>query len=213
MSYQWAATSLAKASETEKIIEDMLSSWKGEFHNMDWSRRLSFLEQIDENIEFSIRRDGLSRELSQKFTRSLIEEVKSSRLICREQAYVYLNSQDETHRQTAQMWLVLNERRQSSREKNTPIVRVVTGKEKRTAPRQEINLPGLIASNDDHSQSARLLDVSMGGARVATKGGPKVGSTITLHVPLFEPIAASVVWLATTSVGLSFAVPQSGILF
>ncbi len=197
--------------DTDDVIDHMMASWSTSFQHLCWRDRLSLLEQIDEGFEFSAHARGHDLGLSQRFTSNLIARMESGTLICREQAYFYLNSDDAIHREAAQVWLALYDRGLQKR-RGKRFGKSRSGADKRGSPRHEVALTGLIACNDDHETPARLIDVSAGGARLAVSRAPKVGTAVTLHVPFMEPIAASVAWLTSASAGLTFLAQQPGFL-
>ena len=190
-------------------LSKMVSSWEDAFKSLGWQDRLSLLEQLDENIEIGMYDEGHGQAISQRFTKELILRLKAGALVCREQAYVYLNSEDDVHREAARVWLAV-------REPNNRLLhkgwrrRIIASADKRTSIRHDIDLPGLIACND-HGLPVRLKDISAGGARVMVEESITLGTRVVLHVPLVEPVAASVAWLATTAVGLSFIAHQAAI--
>jgi len=202
-----------KTSDPNRIIEQMLVSWEAHFQRFGWSERLALLEQLDEYIEIGAWHGGPSLELSQRMTGALIETLPSSVVSCREQAYIYLNSDKEIHREVARVWLALKDpgngllslQPMSSmvRGQKRAILQQGTGCDKRTTIRHLVNVPSFIAANDQ-AVEGKLVDVSKGGARVAVTRAPNRGAPVVLHIPLMEPIAASVVWLAATHIGLSF---------
>lgn len=194
--------------DIDSTVGAMLESWCASFEKLGWGNRLSLLEQLDEHIEFSARHGG--PQLSSRFTAKLIEVLKGEPIRSRDQAYIYLNSDDELHCQVARVWLTI-------KDPNNPIVqpsraqRAVLENGKRAAIRHAVDLPSVIVANDSDN-SAILRDVSASGARVAVKKMQRPGSRIMLHMPLMEPIAASVVWFASAYVGVSFISQQPGLV-
>ena len=127
-------------------------------------------------------------------------------LTSREQAYSYLKSDDEVHRQAARVWLAL--RNPGSVHLYEPPQRMAAGTDKRASIRYLVDLPGEIICDRD-SQPVKLTDISDGGAKVIVQNMPKLGTTIILHIPLMEAIVAMVVWIGSAAVGLSFITQQS----
>ncbi len=198
----------AQISRSNAQVEAMLESWQPEFQQLGWKDRLSLLEQIDEYVQIRASRETTS--LSQTFTSELIDRLKAETVDCREQVYIYLNSKSDMHRQIARVWLTV-------RDPENPIVMSAPLKknskesEKRVAVRHAVELPSVVVAND-HDVTGTLKDVSFSGARITLNSVQRLGSSVMLHLPLLRPIAASVVWVASSSIGVAFVSHQGALL-
>lgn len=81
-----------------------LASWIPLLVGLSWPQRLVVLEYIDGQLlqEFGQER---SRHLSQSFAADLIDRLRMPPITCREQALIYLNSDDAAHVEAGQGFL------------------------------------------------------------------------------------------------------------
>jgi hypothetical protein len=192
--------------DADRLSADLARFWLLSLSRLDWRERLELLEKIDEEIRVVCHFEDIHRQVSQKFTAKMIEGLKGGGITCLEQAYIYLNSAVEVHRNAARAWLVL-------KRPNSPLLAAQASSqgrpdgEKRAAVRHTVNLPTTIAVNDNHF-SGSLVDISLSGAKVAISSNLVKGAIVEVDVPFLGRVAASVVWVAASFVGLAFASQQ-----
>lgn len=198
-----------KQQQPEQLAEEILHFWLDPLDRRDWPERLSLIERIDEEIREVCRSPEIYRRVSQTFTAMLLERLSNVAFTCEHQAYVYLNSANVLHRQAALAWLVLNQ-------PNTPLLCRQGAphpfEEKRAETRLAVNLPGVITTNDNRFEG-QLVDISRGGARMKVESTTiACGDRVDVVVSLLGQVAATVVWIASTCVGLAFVDSQFPIL-
>jgi len=198
--------SIAVPPDLNRMSDELVSTWILSFSRMNWAERLELLEQVDEQIHFRVEDQEMSRSISQLFTAKLIERMRGGVVSCLDQAYVYLNSADHIHHEAARVWMVLSQTGHFASAQDMAS-KGVPGSEKRTNQRLEVNLDGVMAANDN-SYTVKLIDVSSGGAKVSVPQSLPKGTQVYLDVPLLGRVAACVVWVAATFVGLSFVTQQ-----
>jgi hypothetical protein len=78
--------------------------------------------------------------------------------------------------------------------------------ERRTAPRREVSIAGRVVPEFGRSFACRIIDVSLGGARVRFDGQPPANlATVRLvFLPSGRAHVARVRWREDTEVGLEF---------
>ncbi|MTJ81465.1 MAG: hypothetical protein F8N37_10650 [Telmatospirillum sp.] len=191
-----------KTADPAKVVHDLVHFFTPSFLQSGWNERLILLEQIDAQIANDFDDDIICRQISQSFTFEIIKRIKFDVVICKEQAYILLNSNDERHRQAARAWFIINQVPCALLDEDRATASP-PGADLRLAPRHFVDLRGMIASNDCLS-SVRLIDISATGARITVDSPPAAGTRIILDIPLLGRVAAMVVWVATSLVGLSF---------
>lgn len=184
----------------EIMAEKILYFWLEPLRSRGWQERLLLIEIIDDQIKKACNSPDIYRRVSQTFTAILLEKL-SATITCVDQAYVHLNSANVQHRQLALAWLLLNRPhspllyRQGAPD---PI------EEKRSATRLPVNLPGLISTNDKRYEG-KLLDISRSGAKINIEhNAVDCGERVDIDISMLGRAAATVVWIASTSVGLAF---------
>jgi hypothetical protein len=83
-----------------------LSCWFPLLVRLTWPQRLVVVEYVDDQLRREFGPD-LSRYISQTFSAGLIDYLRTPRLTCREQALIYLNSDDPAHMRAARAFLML----------------------------------------------------------------------------------------------------------
>lgn len=185
-----------------RAVDELNATWAAAFAGLGWPARLELLEQIDLQLQMRYKEAAVYQEISRAFTAHLIAQLPVSRVECIEQAYFFLNSARIADRQAAQVWLIINkfDRNVVGSEMSS---RPQPGAEKRTARRIAVDMPGFIAANN-LSIEAKVVDVSRGGARVAIARTLAKGTRVVLDLPMLGRVAAYVVWVASSFVGLAF---------
>jgi hypothetical protein len=189
----------------ENVRQDLMSLWKAPFSRLDWAGRFTLLEEIDEEISTLTPASMSAQEISSALTEGLINELQPTTVTCLEQAYIYLNSADRQHRDSARLWLILNGRETTLSEGLDPDA---AGVEKRKANRFRVDLDSMVSANDLQAD-AKLIDVSVTGAKLSLAHPLPLGTRVDLEVPFLGRIAACVVWATAAFVGLSFVVDHA----
>jgi len=184
----------------EIMAEKILCFWLEPLKNRCWQERLSLIEIIDDQIKKACISPEIYRRVSQNFTAILLEKL-SATITCVDQAYVHLNSANVQHRQVALAWLLLNR-------PHSPLLFRQTApdpiEEKRSATRLPVNLPGLITTNDNRYKG-QLLDISRSGAKIKVEhNAVDRGEIVDVEISMLGRVAATVVWIASSSIGLAF---------
>lgn len=198
-----------KSLSVAQVVNDLLRFWLPSFKKMDWTERLGLLEQIDIQLGRDFAEGAAYRRISHLFTAEILRKIPVGTIQSREQAYFMLNSADDGHREAARVWFILNRIRvdeQESRESVTSFGTV----EHRATPRHTVKLPGILALGEA-SRHARLVDISVGGARLEITEAMPAGSRVVLELPMLGRVAALVVWAATGVAGLSFSTEQASL--
>jgi len=184
----------------EIMAEKILYFWLEPLMNRGWQERLILIEIIDDQIKKACKSHEIYQKVSQNFTAILLEKM-SAAITCVDQAYVHLNSANVQHRQLALAWLLLNQ-------PHSPLLYRQGApdliEEKRSATRLPVNLPGLITTNDNRYEG-ELLDISRSGAKVKIDySGVVRGEKVCIDIYRLGEVAATVVWIASTAIGLTF---------
>ena len=187
--------------DARRHAEELARFWLLPLTKLSWPERLEVLEKIDDEIGAIFTTPESHRKTSREFTARMVRDLGVGTVTCVEQAYVYLNSADDVHVNAARMWLVLNR-------PNSGILAASSaaqgGSDQRVAPRHEVDLPTVIAHNDNRI-SGKLVDVSVTGARIAVTSSLVKGTLVEIEVPHLGRVAACVMWVAASFVGLAFA--------
>lgn len=191
-----------KPADSGKIVKKLLSFLLPSFRKSTWKERLQLLEQIDCQIIDDFEDLALCRQISRKFTEEILKELDTDVVYCKEQAFIFLNSNDERHNQAARAWFIMKQVPCAILEDESAPP-PVTGIDHRLSPRHNICLAGLIGTNATFT-TAKLIDISASGAKVSTDTPLPTGTEVILDIPFLGRVAALVVWAAASAVGLSF---------
>lgn len=183
-------------------VDKVLSSWLLPLLNRSWPERLALIEEIDSKIQSDFESAEFCQSVSRKFTAKIIDRLLPGNVICKEQAFIYLNSSNPIHRQAGHLWLLIHEPTYAgfiaSNQGTLP-----RDAERRHAARHDIDLAGTLATGG-LALEAKMVDVSTTGARLQIDHPPQAGSLVFFDVPFLGRMAASVVWVAATFIGLAF---------
>lgn len=86
------------------LAEQVFRTWRLPMARLDWKKRLDLLVEIDRLLRES-HPPALARTVSRDLTARLVEGMGGDTIGSVEQAWIYLNSSDETHRRLAGLWL------------------------------------------------------------------------------------------------------------
>ncbi|MBF0562253.1 MAG: PilZ domain-containing protein [Alphaproteobacteria bacterium] len=185
-----------------RTVEDLVSFWQGPFCKQNWDGRLDLVEMIDKEILAMCGPGDLHQQISGEFTAALIERLADDTVCCLPQAYVYLNSAKRAHQHASLVWMVVNNPDSAVLQayiKGQPVLDA----EKRNGTRHEVDLPSVVAANDNKFEG-HLVDISRSGAKIVAKTNLLKGDKVDVVVPMLGRVAATVMWVATSSVGLAF---------
>jgi hypothetical protein len=185
------------------VVSDLLGLWLPTFAKLGWKQRLELLEQIDTQLAEDIADLEECRRVSELFTSELLRNIPLELVNSKEQAFIYLNSETDGHRQAARVWFVLNRVHCNLFDDETR----GHGADKRSNTRYSVDIPGLIADNDSFAMG-HLVDISATGAKVELYSALPSGTQVMLDIPFLGRVAAMVVWVAAAFVGLSFVTDQ-----
>ena len=86
------------------MVDRLVATWLAPMRRLDWRRRLELLEEIDRLLGQQLE-PGSAQRVSRAFTAQLLHRLEADAIESLDQAWVYLNSADDTHAQRARRWL------------------------------------------------------------------------------------------------------------
>jgi len=86
------------------MVDRLVATWLAPMRRLDWRRRLELLEEIDRLLGQQLGA-GPARQVSQAFTAQLLHRLEAGAVESLDQAWMYLNSADDTHALRARLWL------------------------------------------------------------------------------------------------------------
>lgn len=178
----------------DQLAEELADFWFPEVQASNWERRL----RIVHGVQNDLSEDSEKHPISTSFVAALIERLGSPPIQTAEQAAFYALSSQPRHRDEARFWSLQHHPSRAS-----------PPAERRRYPREIVNL---VTSIWFHGLafSCRLVDISIGGARVAIRSSeaPRPGTKVRLILP-HKGICNAIV--VTTNekmeIGLSFIEP------
>lgn len=188
--------------QPDKVVQDLLSFFLASFKKSNWRERLHTLEQIDAQISHDFGGKELCRCISRMFTFEILQRLDTDLVTCSDQAFIFLNSQDERHRQAGRAWFILNQVPCALLDDDS-VMHIAPGADHRMAARHSVHIASLVAANDSYT-AAQLVDISATGAKVAIDTPPPAGTEIILDIPFLGRVAGMVVWVATSFIGVFF---------
>jgi hypothetical protein len=88
-----------------RLTNELLDRWTPVLQGKDWAKRLGLLGQIHEQLQEDIKDLETYCAVSPMFIAGLIERLGTGEVDSVEQAHIYSNSGNETHRHMAGLWL------------------------------------------------------------------------------------------------------------
>lgn len=137
----------------DELVEELADFWLPELQASNWEQRLRIIHDVQKDLS----EDRETRPISTRFVAALIERLGTPPIETAAQATFYALSSQQAHRDAARFWNL----------QNHPSG-VVPPLERRRYPRKIVNL---VTSIWFHglALSCRLIDISIGGARVAIR--------------------------------------------
>jgi len=175
----------------DELVEELADFWLPELQASNWEQRLRIIHDVQKDLS----EDRETRRISTRFVAALIERLGTPPIETAAQATFYALSSQQAHRDEARFWNL----------QNHPSG-VVPPLERRRYPRKIVNL---VTSIWFHglALSCRLIDISIGGARVAIRSSeaPPPGTKVRLIVP-HKGICDAIVVITNEKmeIGLSF---------
>lgn len=162
-------------SDHQQLVEELADFWFSALDKENWEQCLRVLGKIHEQLWVDLATDAEYKEISPKFVAAIIERWGSPPVEAEAQAKIYALSGKEVHRDASRAWSLKHRP-----EEPTHL------SDRRRFPRTIVDLLTDIWIQG-FTFPCRLLDISLGGARVAVHATgamqPQPGSEVRLIVP------------------------------
>ena len=96
------------ATKPSELVTELVDLWADTLAEKPWPKRLEMLNDIHEQLLADIGDFEAYCEVSPKFVEGLIDRWRVQRITCVEQAHIYANSGNESHRLAAGEWLKIH---------------------------------------------------------------------------------------------------------
>jgi len=184
---------LMKAAE---LAEELAEFWFSAIARASWQGRLQVLQEIDAQLRADLETRSDYEEVWPRFVAAVIERLDTPPVTNEAQAEIYECSANHGHRDAAKAWMA---------RPAVPERELAGVAERRRYPRQKVDGFSEIWVMG-RSASCRLVDLSLGGARVVVEGlDPEPGAPVRLAVPSSGVRDATVVFRNQLGIGLEFA--------
>lgn len=170
----------------EPLVEELAEFWISALEQGNWERRLQVLNKIHDQLRADLATKAEFDMVSPRFVSAIIDRLGAPPVEAGAQAKIYAYSLNEVHRDAATAW---------SLRSRAP--EVSDHSDRRRFPRKMVNLLSEIWIQG-FTAPCRLLDVSLGGARVVLQQletPPEPGTEVRVVVPgkgIFEAIVVFV---------------------
>jgi hypothetical protein len=94
--------------QIESLVAELLKRWYTSFAAESWSERLTFLNELHEQLLEDLGDWELYCAVFPAFIAALIDRLGDSPVASEAQAHIYANSRQEEHRRAAGAWLAAN---------------------------------------------------------------------------------------------------------
>ena len=181
-----------------ELAEELADFWFSAIEGADWDGRLEILQEIDAQLLSDLEKRSDYETVWPEFVAAVIERLGAPPVTRAAQAKIYALSSKEYHRGAAGAWAgrVVHA--------GHAVASVVAG-DRRRYPRQPVDTISEIWVRD-RVASCRLVDLSLGGARVVVDGvDPAPGTAVRLAVPSAGVRDATVVFRNRLGIGLEFS--------
>lgn len=157
----------------QKLVEELADFWFSALEHGNWEQRFRVLGKIHEQLRIDLATDTEYQQLSPKFVAAIIERLGAPPVESGAQAKIYALSANEVHRDASRAWSLQN---RSEEPANLS--------DRRRFPRKIVNLLTDIWIQG-FTFPCRLVDISLGGARVAMQQteAPEPGTPVRVIVP------------------------------
>lgn len=158
-----------------KLAEELADFWFSALEHGNWEQRLHVLGKIHEQLRADLATEAEYAAISPQFVATIIERLGAPALEVEAQSKIYALSANELHRDASRAWSLQH----LADEPGHP-------SDRRRFPREMVNLLTDIWIQG-FTFPCRLVDISMGGARVAVQEhealAPMAGAEVRVIVP------------------------------
>lgn len=159
----------------QQLVEELADFWFSALEQGNWEQCLQVLGKIHDQLRADLATEAEYREISPRFVAAIIERWGSPPVEAEAQAKIYALSAKEVHQDASRAWTLENRPEEP-----------LHLSDRRRYPRTIVNLLTDIWIQG-FTFPCRLVDVSLGGARVAVQESeglqPQPGSEVRLIVP------------------------------
>ncbi|MBK1704663.1 PilZ domain-containing protein [Halochromatium glycolicum] len=157
----------------EKLVAELADFWFSALEHGNWEQRLQVLDKIHEQLRVDLATDAEYRQISPQFVAAIIERLGAPQVEAGAQAKIYALSANEVHRDASRAWNLQNGPDEPEHLSD-----------RRRFPRKIVNLLTDIWIQG-FTFPCRLVDISLGGARVAVQETevPPPGTEVRVIVP------------------------------
>ncbi|WP_019625770.1 PilZ domain-containing protein [Thioalkalivibrio sp. ALJT] len=185
-----------------ELAQELAEFWLPTLVDRDWEGRLEVLNEIHAQLYQDLPTQEEYDSIASRFVAAVIEHLGTPPICDKAQAQIYATSAEQGHWSAAFAWQYARQGDTASSPQDS-----VGKNERRRWPRQWVDKLTQ-AWVEDATIRCRLIDLSKGGARIATLGGanpPAPGSAIHICVPEDQIREAVVVFSKHDRAGLQFA--------
>lgn len=158
-----------------KLAEELADFWFSALEHGNWEQRLHVLGKIHEQLHADLATEAEYCRISPMFVSMVIERLGAPALESEAQAKIYALSENEVHRDASRAWSLQHFSDEPEH-----------ASDRRRFPRKMVNLLTDIWIQG-FTFPCRLVDISLGGARVAVQEhdalAPMPGSEVRVIVP------------------------------
>ncbi|MFP4075715.1 MAG: PilZ domain-containing protein [Halochromatium sp.] len=157
----------------EPLVEELAEFWISALEQGNWEQRLQVLNKIHDQLRADLATKAEFDMVSPRFVSAIIERLGAPPVEAEAQAKIYAYSLNEVHRDAATAW---------SLRSRAP--EVADHSDRRRFPRKVVNMLSEIWIQG-FTAPCRLIDISLGGARVALQQieAPEPGTEVRVVVP------------------------------
>lgn len=192
--------------ERNGLVGELVDRWASRLATVPWPERLELLADIHEQLLEDIGDLQRYAEISPQLLAGLVERWAAPIIVCDEQAHIYANSANESHRAASGAWFNRRRSQAISAETATMDSRSRASIDRRQAPRVVVDRPATVFSSG-RPLGCRLVDLSTGGAGIEMAEPLSLGSRIEIKLPDNRQAAGKVVRAEPPTFGLAFVTP------
>lgn len=191
----------------EDLAQKLADFWLPALRDRDWEGCLEVLDQIHAQLYQDLPTIGEYESVSSRFVEAVIERFGAPPITSDAQARIYAGSANDQHIGAALAWEYGNKAADQEEEgAATAVEPPARGAERRRWPRRMVDKLTRAWIRGEAIR-CRLVDLSRGGARIATPGGsvlPPPGTRVRVAIPEGEVREAVVVFSDHGRAGLQF---------
>ncbi|MBK5930601.1 PilZ domain-containing protein [Halochromatium salexigens] len=164
---------LPSLEKLEPLVEELAEFWVSALEHGNWERRLHVLNKIHDQLRADLATKAEFDMVSPRFVAAIIDRLGAPPVESEAQAKIYAYSLNEVHRDAASAWSLRHRSLEGSDQSD-----------RRRFPRKVVNMLSEIWIQG-FTAPCRLIDVSLGGARVALQqaDAPEPGTEVRVVVP------------------------------